>query len=225
MPTDMGPKLGGPTRAAPSPSALSAGRLDKPLGRGLEDIASVFLSHVPEEAVVRESARTPPPPLAPPRSGAAGSILLRPHGGFTRDQLSAALIEFAGALEEGLRRIDTNLPCDLCGDIDILAVDREHQLTIIDFDTTPDERLLLRGIAHFDWVVRNIANLRRMYQGQVVNFSLEPRLFLVGPQFSRLLTIAARQITRPRTSCVRYHVVDVLGGTGLLFEHVEDRAV
>jgi len=220
----MGPKTGDPSKAAISTSALSTGRPDKPLGRGLEDVSSIFLSHGTDEAVVRESAQNRLPALASSQPGVlAGSILLRPHGGFTRDRLAAALVEFDGALEDGLIGIDTNLPCDPCGDIDVIAVDRENQLTIIDFDTTPNDGLLLRGIGHFDWVVRNIANLRRMYQGEVVNFSLEPRLFLVGPQFSPLLKIVARQITRPQISWVRYHVVDVLGGTGLLFEHVEDR--
>src|SRR3989442_1356436 len=117
-------------------------------------------------------------------------------------------MEFDGALEEGLRAFDAKIPCPSCGEIDLLAVDRASQLTIIDFEMTFDDSLLLRGIGHFDWVVRNMPNVRRMYREQVVNFSLPPRLFLLAPQFSPLLRSVARQITRPQIHWVRYHTVD-----------------
>ena len=122
-----------------------------------------------------------------------------------------------------MRGIDTNIPCDPCGEIDVMALDRTNQLTIVDLDTTSNDGLLLRGIGHFDWVVRNIINLGRMYRGQAINFSLPTRLFLVAPQFSPLLKSAARQITRPQISWVKYHVVDAFGRPGILFEHVEEQ--
>src|SRR5213594_1325366 len=64
----------------------AAGAQDKPLVRGLEDVA-----------------------------------LLRPAP-ITRDRLAAALMEFDGALEEGLRAFDAKIPCPSCGEIDLLAV-------------------------------------------------------------------------------------------------------
>jgi hypothetical protein len=98
-----------------------------------------------------------------------------------REQVAAALNEFAGALEEGLRAIEAEIPCPPCGEIDLLAIDRAGQLTAIDFDTTANDELLLRGLSHFDWLVGNLTNVRRMLRGQAINFSLEPRLFLVAP--------------------------------------------
>ena len=204
-----------------STNSSGVGRPDKPLGRGLEEISHLFLSHRPNEAPVHEEPWSGPPaqassqPAIPTRD-----IWLRARRGLGRARLAAALTEFDGALEAGMRHLDTDVPCDVAGQIDLMALDRGHRLTIIDFETTPGDGLMLRGIGHVDWAVRNVPTLRRMYQGQVINFEPGPRLFLVAPQFSPLLTMASRQV-RPEVICVRYHVVDVFGGTGIFFEPVE----
>src|SRR6266571_2974492 len=150
---------------------------------------------------------------------AATSPLLRPAS-VTKDWLTIVLTEFDGALEEGLRTIDANIPCHPCGEIDLLALDRASHLTIIDFDTTVNDGLLLRGIGHFDWVVRNLPTVQRMYREPTINASLQPRLFLLAPQFSPLVRCVARQITRPPIHWVRYLTVDTSGGPGILFEPV-----
>jgi hypothetical protein len=131
-------------------------------------------------------------------------------------------MELDGALEEGLRAIDANIPCHPCGEIDLLAVDRASQLTIIDFDTTSNDGLVLRGIGHFDWVVRHMPNVARMYREQAINFCLQPRLVLLAPRFSPLVRSVARQITHPRIHWITYHTVDGPGGPGILFEPVRD---
>ncbi len=196
------------------------GRPDKPLGRGLEDVSHLFLSHkldkpaVNDRAVVRSNEHSS---LSPPST--AGVRLLRPAS-VTRDWLGSVLTEFDDALEEGLRVIDANIPCHPCGEIDLLGVDRTSHLTVIDFDTTVNDGLVLRGMGHFDWVVRNMPNVQRMYREQAINVSLEPRVFLLAPQFSPLLRCVARQITRPLIHWVRYVTVDAPGGAGILFEPV-----
>ena len=196
----------------------SAGRPDRPLGRGLEDVSHLFLSHRTGEASTRDRAAVRSPEHSSPPSGPRGGIALLRPASVSSAQLAIALMEFDGALEEGLRAIDTKIPCPPGGEIDLLAVDRASQLTIIDFETTFNDGLLLRGIGHFDWVVRNMPNVQRMYRGQAVDFSLPPRLVLLAPQFSPLLRSVARQITRPRIHWVRYHAVDGSGGAGILFE-------
>ena len=206
----------------PNETGGSAGAQDRPLGRGLEDVSHLFLSHKTGEASPSDRAAVhspePPSPLLGSRGGVA---LLRPVS-VTRDRLAGALMEFDGALEEGLRAFDAKIPCHLGGEIDVLAVDRTSRLTIIDFEMTFDDGLLLRGIGHFDWVVRNMPNVQRMYREQAVNFSLPPRLFLLAPQFSPLLRSVSRQITRPQIHWVRYHTVNASGGPGILFEPVAD---
>jgi hypothetical protein len=130
------------------------------------------------------------------------------------------LKERTAALEEGMRAIDVNVPCAPHGDIDVLALDRANGLTIIDFDTSSNDGLLLRGMSHFDWVVRNFPNVERMYRGQMIDYSRQPRLFLLAPQFSPLVRNVARHVRSPQIDWVRYHVVDVLYWTGILLEPV-----
>jgi hypothetical protein len=156
-----------------------------------------------------------------PREDAGPSpLLLRPAAQITRERVGAALREFLAALEEGLRSIDVGISCPPCGEIDLLAIDRASQLTIVDFDTTAGDELLVRGLAHVDWVVRNVPILRRMLRGQAINFSLPPRLFLLAPQFSGRVRGAGRQITRLQLDWVRYHLTEAPGGAGILFEPV-----
>jgi hypothetical protein len=204
----------------PNETGGSAGAQDRPLGRGLEDVSHLFLSRKSGEASASDRTTVRSPERSSPPAGSRGGIaLLRPES-VTRDRLAVALREFDDALEEGLRAFDTKIPCHPCGEIDLLAVDRASQLTIIDFETTFDDGLLLRGIGHFDWVVRNMPNVQRMYREQAVNFSLPPRLFLLAPQFSPLLRSVARQVTRPQIHWVRYHTVNASGAPGILFEPV-----
>jgi hypothetical protein len=205
------PKPGGP-------GAASVGRLDRPLGRGLEDVSHVFLSSQTDEAGTEpRGARRSARPF-PRQDSARSAVLLRPAVQVTREQVAAALNEFAGALEEELRAIEAEIPCPPCGEIDLLAIDRASQLTAIDFDTTSNDELLLRGLSHFDWLLENLTNVRRMLRGQAINFSLEPRLFLVAPQFSSRMRRVASSIPRPRINWVRYHFVETPDRPGILFE-------
>jgi hypothetical protein len=199
-------------------STAGVGRSDRPLGRGLEDVSHVFLSQKAEEGGTDPNGAWRAERPSPRQESAPSALLLRPAAQVTREQIAAALKEFGGALEEGLRGIDAEISCGPCGEIDLLAIDRASQLTIIDFETTSNDELLIRGLGHFDWVVRNLLNVRRMFRGQAINFSQEPRLFLLAPEFSSRVRCVARQIPRPRIDWVRYHVVETPDRPGIFFE-------
>jgi hypothetical protein len=194
----------------------------------LEDISHLFLSNrfsgaaSPEPTLDRAGPSSLPAETqtAPP---APRTIILRRQPHLGRDQLCRAVAEFAGALDEGLRPIDARVPSDPSGsDIDVVAVDRANQLVLIDVDATADDGLLLRGTSHFDWVTRNLANVRRMFQGHVIDFAVPPRLILVAPAFSPLMKRAARHMSRPQITWKRYLAVDLAGNTGLLLEDDTD---
>jgi hypothetical protein len=202
----------------PGGSAAGVGRSDRPLGRGLEDVSHVFLSPKADEGGTRPSGSWRAERPFPRQESAPATLLLRPGAQATREQVAAVLKEFGGALEEGLRGIDAEISCGPCGEIDLLAIDRANQLAIIDFETTLSDELLIRGLGHFDWVVGNLPNVRRMFRGQAINFSLEPRLVLLAPQFSSRMRCVARQIPRPRIDWVRYHFVETPGRPGIFFE-------
>jgi hypothetical protein len=188
----------------------------------LEDVSHLFWSHKTDEAAPRDAGAVQSPACPSPPSGSREGIALLRLAPVTREWLATTLLKLDGALEDGLRTIDTHVPCHPCGAIDLLAVDRARQLTIVDFDTTSDDGLVLRGIAHFDWVVHHMPNVVRMYRDQAVNFSLQPRLVLLAPDFSPVLRSVARQVTRPHVRCIRYHAVDAPGGPGILFEPLSD---
>ena len=195
---------------------------EKPLGRGLEDISHLFLTQRTEGALaidrpVGDRALSSEPEDHGAESAAA-TVVLQPREPVTRDKLAVMLRGLEGALEEGLRTIDAAVSCHPCGEIDFLAVDRSNQLTIIDFETTANDGLLVRGIGHFTWIADNLSLVKRMYAEQAINFSVQPRLFLLAPQFSPLIRGSARQIARPRINWVRYHVVQTSNGPGIFFD-------
>jgi hypothetical protein len=188
----------------------------RPLGRGLEDISHLFLS-----GLASPEARGPAHASGPASSPAAPRpvvALLRPAP-LTREQL-AAFLAGDGVLEEGLRTIDARIPCRPCGEIDLLGLDRAKTLTIIDFETTAHDALLVRGLGHYDWLVSNMANAQRMYPARGADFSRPPRLVLLAPQFSPLLKRAMLQIVRPRIAWGRYHTVETPGGPEIAIEPV-----
>jgi len=145
-------------------------------------------------------------------------FLLYASPAVNRELLLSLLQRNVAALEEGLRTVDASVPCDPFGFIDLVAVDSKDQLALINLDTVQNNESLLRGIAHFEWITRNIAIVRRMYQGRVINFSAQPRLFLVAPGFSVLLKCVAQRSTSPEVSCYAYRTAAMPGGVGILFE-------
>ena len=179
-----------------------------PLGRGLGDVSHLFLSPKVGEIPARAGVAVPAP------------VPLRPVP-VTRDRLAEILpLDWSGALEDGLRTIDVKVPCHPCGEIDVLAVDRTGKLTIIDFEPTVNDGLLLRGLGHVDWIGRNGPGVQRMCPAPGIDFSLSPRLILLAPQFSPQLRRAMRLLSRPQIQWVRYHAVEAPTGVGVLFEPV-----
>ncbi len=222
MSSDLEPKIANQSNWAEASANVSNTRVTRPLGRGLEDISHLFVRRSTDDPQTAQQKDAPVPERRPSQSGTrSGTVPLRLSEAIGRDQLVAFLKEFSGALEDGLRVIDSAVPCSPFGEIDLLAVDRSNQLVIVDVETSCVDGLLLRGVGQLEWVRRNIANVRRMYQGSVVNFSAQPRLFLVAPRFSPLLGSAVRQMTGPDINCVRYQGTDVSGWTGILLERVD----
>jgi hypothetical protein len=194
---------------------------EKPLPRGLEHVSHIFLSRPQTAHPTPENSQTPPAdqsgtkPADPPVT-----VVLRPCSFSSREPLAVLLKKQAGAIEEGLKAIDSNIPCETSGAIDVLAIDSKNQMVIIDLEEHSNDALLLRGIDHADWIVRNIANVRRMYQAHPINFTLPPRLFLVAPDFSPLFRSVAGHIASLQIECLKYHAIALSGGIGIFFEPV-----
>ena len=184
---------------------------DRPLPRGLEDVSHLFLSRSQSERPTPELAAVSKPEIL---------VALRPCPLQSREQLVALIRKQPNALEQGMRVIDANLPCDTLGTIEVVALSSVGQLTIIDVADATSDALLVRGMNHTDWVVRNLPIVRRMYAAHVINYSFLPRLFLVASEFSPGFQSVARQITSVQIHALKYHAVALSGGIGVLFEHV-----
>jgi len=192
---------------------------EKRLSRGLEDVSHLFLSQSPDKP--HEKAETPdiPPAQAPSgRDQSRAPFLLHHSSTVSRELILGFLNGSAAVLEDGLRAIDENIPCEPFGFIDLVAVDSRDQLCIVNVDIAQKDESFLRGMAYFDWIIRNTPIVRRMYQGRVINFSAQPRLFLVAPGFSPLLKCVAQRSTSPEVNCLAYRAVAMPGGIGILFE-------
>jgi hypothetical protein len=192
---------------------------EKRLARGLEDVSYLFLSQSGGEAEKgsqNSHSEQAHPQSAPP----AAPVVLRAAPAINRELLISLLTRNAAVLEDGLRFIDSNVPCDPFGSIDLLLLDSLDQFVIAEIDAAPSDGSLLRGIGHFDWIVRNTPVLRRMYQGRAINFSAQPRLFLIAPIFSPLLRCAVQRNVNPKVCCFGYRTVTLPGGMGVFFEPV-----
>jgi hypothetical protein len=195
-------------------------RNERRLARGLEDVSYLFLSPSGSEADKGEGQNAPSKQTCPQPAPPETPIVLKASSAIKRESLISLLSQNAAVLEEGMRFIDVNVPCDPFGSLDLLLLDSLDQLVIAALDTVLNDGLFLQGIGHFDWLVRNTPVLRRMYQGRVINFSAQPRLFLIAPAFSLLLKCAAQRSASPKIRCLGYHTVALPGGTGIFFEPV-----
>jgi hypothetical protein len=192
---------------------------EKRLARGLEEVSSLFLSQATSETIAGAGIEDNPTQNAHlHREEPATAALIRPFAGMNRDRLISLLQDQSAVLEEGVRTIDANVPCDSYGPIDLIAVDAANHLSVIDIDDAINDALLLRALCHFDWIVRNVPILRRMYRGQIIDFSADPRLFLIAPEYSLLMRCAARRIAHPQITCFAYRSVALPNGVGILVE-------
>jgi hypothetical protein len=196
-------------------------RLEKKLARGLEDLSYLFLSQPSDRPAEKaQDTNTSPEPMSSKPAQSRISIPLRPSSNCDRDSLIQLLKRNSALLEEGMRAIDENLPCEPYGNIDIVALDQADRLSIINIDAVQNDESLLRGIGCFDWILRNISIVRRMYAGRVMDLAAPPRLFLVAPGFSPLLQCAVQRCKSPPICCFTYRAAALAGSVGILFERV-----
>ncbi len=196
-------------------------RTDKHLARSLEDVSHLFLSKENAKNGFPEKPAGGSTEPEPPHSGECPVFLREePPQAPQKDNLVSLLNSQTGILEDGLRAIDTNVPVDSASPVDLVAVDRFDKLCLIDIDLSGNDALLLRGICHFDWFVRNVPIVRRMYHGRVIDFSAHPRIFLVAPGFSDMFRCAAKRIACTQIHCFLYQVAAGSGGTGILLTRV-----
>jgi hypothetical protein len=212
MTAEQAPESQEPTRPSPS----NAPHPERRPARGVEDVVHLFVTQPQGHATATSaSGRAPATPQSAPVVTVAS-----PAPALGKEEILQLLFSNTAALENGLRAIDRAIPCGPSRTIDVLAVDSLTQLVVIALEAAPNDSMLLRSISDYDWIVGHVPILRKLYQGQVINFSAPPRIFLVAPEFSQQLTGAARLIQSPRIGCFRYRGIAVPSGTAVLFDGV-----
>ena len=187
------------------------------VSRGLDQVSHLFLSHVAERAARGISGNGAELPEHAQENQPL-ELVRRASRVVDRDRLVSLLHEQPEALKEGLKVIDADMPCETPGNVELLALDTTNRLVVIDVEDKPNDSLLLRGMAHLDWVVGNAALLRRIYREQPINFSLQPQLFLVAPDFSPLFRFAIRHMRSFQIQCIKYDAVVLTAGIGIFCE-------
>lgn len=187
------------------------------ISRGLDQVSHLFLSHVAERAARGRSGNGSEPPEHAQENQPLG-IVLRASRAVDRERVLSLLHAQPEALKEGLKVIDADLPCETPSNLELLALDTATRLVVIDVEDKPNDSLLLRGMAHLDWVVANTALLRRIYREHLINFSLQPQLFLVAPDFSPLFRFAIRHMRSLQIQCIKYDAVVLPAGIGIFCE-------
>ena len=66
-------------------------------------------------------------------------------------------------------------------------------------------------------MVRNMSVVRRMYAGQLIDFSQEPRICLVASRFSSVMESAIRHVTN-RVMCLVFRDLELPGRLGISLE-------
>jgi hypothetical protein len=186
----------------------------------MEDVVHLFLTQPPGEGTTSPAGAEVPSRREHAVPSQPAVTVACPAAALGKEELIQLLNANTAALESGLRAVDRALHCDPSLTIDLLAVDSLGQLVVIALEAAPDDGLLLRAISQYDWILGHVPLLRKLYQGQVINFSSQPRVFLVAPEFSRQLSCAAHRIQAPRIGCYRYRAIASPSGRAVLFEGV-----
>ncbi|MCM8779996.1 MAG: PilZ domain-containing protein [Candidatus Omnitrophica bacterium] len=86
-------------------------------------------------------------------------------------------------IESDLRVIDKNIDLPDSGKLDVLCIDSFGALSIIQLLIEEDENVLVRALKHYDWVLRHMDVLGKIYRFKF-NHNLRPRVILIAPHFS-----------------------------------------
>ena len=192
----------------------------RPLGRGLEEVSHLFLSGSGSQPPGGRTGEQTSDRTQGRPAGRPGLAVLHPGPPLTRTQVIDTLRECRTALGDDILVVGAGIACSPYGEIDLIALDRLHQLTIIEVQTRLDDGMVARGLSHVDWAVRNLSIVQRVYPNWPIDMTRPPRLVLVAPRFSLALRSGIRQVAAPAVSCFRYSAVDLSGETGILVERI-----
>lgn len=111
-------------------------------------------------------------------------------------QLEDLVRRGADLIESGLKYVDHQRGTDR-GPLDVLMVDSGSALVVAELKVVEDDGMLLQGIDYYDYIVRSLEAMARVYKNFNVDPKQQPRLFLIAPSFSVNLLNRCKWINVP----------------------------
>ncbi len=121
-------------------------------------------------------------------------------------------------IEEGLKFIGNQIVAGR-GPLDILAVDNGGSLVVMELKVVESDDMLVQALDYYDWTLKHIDSVRRMYPRFNVDYEQSPRLILVAPSFTQTLLWRAVYLTIS-PELFTFKCLEADGKRGLLFEAV-----
>ncbi len=137
-------------------------RAPRPLGRGLEEVSHFFLPGSASATPAGKTGEATSERAARP-AARVGLAVLHAGPALTRVQVTDTLRECRNALGDDILAIGAGIACSPYGEIDLIALDLAHVLTIVEVQTRLDDGMVARGLSHVDWAVRNLPIVQRLY--------------------------------------------------------------
>ena len=111
-------------------------------------------------------------------------------------QLEDLIRRYPECIEEGLRYVDHQRKAER-GPLDVLLADSGNALVLAELKIVEDDNALIQGIDYYDYIVRSIEGIARVYKASRIDPTQIVRLFLIAPRFSVALLNRCKWIDIP----------------------------
>ena len=111
-------------------------------------------------------------------------------------QLEDLLRRYPEYIEVGLRYVDHQRKAER-GPLDVLMADSGNALVLAELKVVEDDNALIQGIDYYDYIVRSIEGIARIYKASRIDPTQTVRLFLIAPRFSVALLNRCKWIDIP----------------------------
>jgi len=136
----------------------------------------------------------------------------------TEKELEGMLKDNLHLIEGGLKFIDNQIVAGR-GPLDILAVDNGGSLVVMELKVVESDDMLVQALDYYDWTLKHIDSVKRMYPRSNVDYEQSPRLILVAPSFTSTLLWRAVYLTIS-PELFTFKCLEAEGKRGLLLEAV-----
>lgn len=143
---------------------------------------------------------------------------------FTREEVTALLVEQHEDLDKGLELIGERLGKKGEPGWDLVGVDGDRRLVLIAVEVSAADTILSQLLSRLDWAWEHLDVVARMYPSYAIDCDRLPRVFVVAPDFAPALKRSMTYLNyRVNISLYTYRCLQTDTGRGLLIERLMNR--